>query len=296
MLRLGPTRAIARRASAVRAAIALAVALFGFVQVIAVENGAAGTIVGRRPRGTGGTAGSRPPQGLAGRDRTRARLARAGRRRHRAARPRGPRPAHGVRRVRAGLPRQRRPRHAPADRSRPPRCSRSASRPTSRAPVGISRIPWARRCWWARACWRPGRCARGAAPRRTIQRRAHAPRASSPSTPPTRWRPSRCAPTSSSSSEGRARASSPTAWSRAWRSSPGDPVGDETDVPGARGRLRPLRRAARDGRWECSARAPSACRSGETQDCAPTTRATKPSSIRQPSRSRGARSARCGSR
>ena len=46
MLRLGPTRAIARRASAVRAAIALAVALFGFVQVIAVENGAAGTIVG----------------------------------------------------------------------------------------------------------------------------------------------------------------------------------------------------------------------------------------------------------
>ncbi len=42
----GPTRAIARRASAVRAAIALAVALFGFVQVIAVENGAAGTIVG----------------------------------------------------------------------------------------------------------------------------------------------------------------------------------------------------------------------------------------------------------
>ena len=46
MLRLGPTRAIARRAGAVRAAIALAVALFGFVQVIAVENGAAGTIVG----------------------------------------------------------------------------------------------------------------------------------------------------------------------------------------------------------------------------------------------------------
>ena len=46
MLRLGPTRVIARRASAVRAAIALAVALFGFVQVIAVENGAAGTIVG----------------------------------------------------------------------------------------------------------------------------------------------------------------------------------------------------------------------------------------------------------
>ena len=79
MLRLGPTRAIARRASAVRAAIALAVALFGFVQVIAVENGAAGTIVGRGPRGTGGTAGSRPPQGPAGRDRARARLARAGR-------------------------------------------------------------------------------------------------------------------------------------------------------------------------------------------------------------------------
>ena len=46
MLRLGPTRVIARREGAVRGAIALAVALFGFVQVIAVENGAAGTIVG----------------------------------------------------------------------------------------------------------------------------------------------------------------------------------------------------------------------------------------------------------
>jgi len=46
VLRLGPTRAIARRATAVRTAIALAVALFGCLQVIAVENGAAGTIVG----------------------------------------------------------------------------------------------------------------------------------------------------------------------------------------------------------------------------------------------------------
>ena len=46
LLRLGPTRAIARRSSAVRLAIALAVAAFGCVQVVAVENGAAGTIVG----------------------------------------------------------------------------------------------------------------------------------------------------------------------------------------------------------------------------------------------------------
>jgi lysyl-tRNA synthetase class 2 len=46
LLRLGPTRAIARRATAVRCAIALVVAAFGSLQVIAVENGAAGTLVG----------------------------------------------------------------------------------------------------------------------------------------------------------------------------------------------------------------------------------------------------------
>ena len=46
LLRLGPTRAIARRSGAVRSALALAVAAFGCSQVLAVENGAAGTIVG----------------------------------------------------------------------------------------------------------------------------------------------------------------------------------------------------------------------------------------------------------
>jgi lysyl-tRNA synthetase class 2 len=46
LLRLGPTRAIARRSGAVRSAIALAVAAFGVVQVLAVEDGAAGTLVG----------------------------------------------------------------------------------------------------------------------------------------------------------------------------------------------------------------------------------------------------------
>jgi lysylphosphatidylglycerol synthetase-like protein (DUF2156 family) len=46
LLRLGPTRAIARRSAALRSTLALAVAAFGCAQVIAVENGAAGTIVG----------------------------------------------------------------------------------------------------------------------------------------------------------------------------------------------------------------------------------------------------------
>lgn len=46
LLRLGPTRAIPRRSSALRCSMALAVAAFGVVQVLAVENGAAGTIVG----------------------------------------------------------------------------------------------------------------------------------------------------------------------------------------------------------------------------------------------------------
>ena len=46
LLRLGPTRAIARRSGAVRSAMAIAVAAFGCGQVLAVENGAAGTIVG----------------------------------------------------------------------------------------------------------------------------------------------------------------------------------------------------------------------------------------------------------
>jgi hypothetical protein len=46
LLRLGPTRAIARRSSAVRCGVALGVAAFGCVQVVAVENGAAGTVVG----------------------------------------------------------------------------------------------------------------------------------------------------------------------------------------------------------------------------------------------------------
>lgn len=46
LLRLGPTRAIARRSGAVRCAMAIAVAAFGCGQVLAVENGAAGTIVG----------------------------------------------------------------------------------------------------------------------------------------------------------------------------------------------------------------------------------------------------------
>ncbi|HEY3613158.1 MAG TPA: phosphatidylglycerol lysyltransferase domain-containing protein, partial [Gaiellales bacterium] len=46
LLRLGPTRAIARRASLVRCSLAVAVAAFGVAQVVAVENGAAGTVVG----------------------------------------------------------------------------------------------------------------------------------------------------------------------------------------------------------------------------------------------------------
>jgi lysyl-tRNA synthetase class 2 len=46
LLRLGPTRAIARRSSLVRCATAGAVAAFGCAQVLAVENGAAGTLVG----------------------------------------------------------------------------------------------------------------------------------------------------------------------------------------------------------------------------------------------------------
>lgn len=46
LLRLGPTRAIARRSGVLRCGMALAVAAFGCVQVLAVENGAAGTIVG----------------------------------------------------------------------------------------------------------------------------------------------------------------------------------------------------------------------------------------------------------
>jgi lysyl-tRNA synthetase class 2 len=46
LLRVGRTRAIARRSSAVRCALALAVAAFGCVQVLAVEDGAAGTVVG----------------------------------------------------------------------------------------------------------------------------------------------------------------------------------------------------------------------------------------------------------
>jgi lysyl-tRNA synthetase class 2 len=46
LLRLGPTRAIARRSAALRSSLAVAVAAFGCAQVVAVENGAAGTIVG----------------------------------------------------------------------------------------------------------------------------------------------------------------------------------------------------------------------------------------------------------
>ena len=46
LLRLGPTRSLTRRASLIRCAVAAAVAAFGIVQVLAVENGAAGTLVG----------------------------------------------------------------------------------------------------------------------------------------------------------------------------------------------------------------------------------------------------------
>jgi lysyl-tRNA synthetase class 2 len=46
LLRLKPTRAIARRASVIRCSMAAAVATFGCAQVVAVENGAAGTLVG----------------------------------------------------------------------------------------------------------------------------------------------------------------------------------------------------------------------------------------------------------
>ena len=46
LLRLGPTRVLTRRAAFIRCAMALAVAAFGCAQVLAVENGAAGTIVG----------------------------------------------------------------------------------------------------------------------------------------------------------------------------------------------------------------------------------------------------------
>jgi lysyl-tRNA synthetase class 2 len=46
LLRLGPTRAIERRSSLLRCAMAGAVAAFGCAQVLAVENGAAGTLVG----------------------------------------------------------------------------------------------------------------------------------------------------------------------------------------------------------------------------------------------------------
>ena len=46
LLRLGPTRALARRSSLLRCCLALSIAAFGCVQVLAVENGAAGTLVG----------------------------------------------------------------------------------------------------------------------------------------------------------------------------------------------------------------------------------------------------------
>jgi lysyl-tRNA synthetase class 2 len=46
LLRLGPTRAIARGSGLLRCSMALAVAAFGCAQVLAVENGAAGTLVG----------------------------------------------------------------------------------------------------------------------------------------------------------------------------------------------------------------------------------------------------------
>ncbi len=46
LLRLGPTRVLERRSTLIRCAMAAAVAAFGCTQVIAVENGAAGTLVG----------------------------------------------------------------------------------------------------------------------------------------------------------------------------------------------------------------------------------------------------------
>jgi len=46
LLRLGPTRVLARRSAFIRCAMAVAVAAFGCAQVVAVENGAAGTVVG----------------------------------------------------------------------------------------------------------------------------------------------------------------------------------------------------------------------------------------------------------
>jgi lysyl-tRNA synthetase, class II len=46
LLRLGPTRVLARRSTLIRCAMAVAVAAFGCAQVVAVENGAAGTVVG----------------------------------------------------------------------------------------------------------------------------------------------------------------------------------------------------------------------------------------------------------
>ena len=46
LLRLGPTRVLERRSTLIRCTLAIAVAAFGAAQMLAVENGAAGTVVG----------------------------------------------------------------------------------------------------------------------------------------------------------------------------------------------------------------------------------------------------------
>ena len=76
----------------------------------------------------------------------------------------------------------------------------------------------------------------------------------------------------------------------------GDPVGDEAAFPALRARPSRASPSGAAGRSASSAPPRSACRSGATRGCAPTTPATRRSSTRPRSRSRAARSARCGSR
>ena len=294
MLRLGPTRVIARRASAVRAAIALAVALFGFVQVIAVENGAAGTIVG---------AGLVALAAPLARGRRRALLA-----------------ATGLVLASLALDDDAIARPglaalglltaflvcAPAFRASGDPATRRLIVPAAallaigltadlaRAgghlthPLGATLLVGA--CLLAARALRPWRSAATDDP----EARARAARIVAEHATDT------LAPFTLRADKQfffgrRARASSPTAWSPAWRSSRAIRSGTRPRSPRSCAAF--ARFAERRG-WTLGVLGASTqrLRSGERQDCAPTTRATKPSSTRQPSRSRGARSARCASR
>ena len=226
--------------------MALAVAAFGCAQVLAVENGAAGTLVGAglvalaaplargRRRALLATAGAR------------ARIARARRRRHRA--DPGSRPPGAARRavrLRARLPRQRRPRDAAPDRPRRRAARASGSSPTWRAPAGTSPTRSAPRCWSARACSRRARCCPGAPARADDpEQRARAARIVAEHATDT------LAPFALRADKQFFFGADGTSFI-AYRVVAGvalvsgDPVGDERRLPGARRGLRALRRAAR---------------------------------------------------